>query len=75
MNLYILKRKHIPDYCYDMAESFIVRAKSPKNARRICSNNAGDEGANIWLFAKHSTCRKLKADGKEEMLIREYNAA
>lgn len=73
---------------YDKAFGFVVRAESEDQARQLANKNAGDEkfeqlegyGAspgspNAWLDAKYSTCEELSADGKAEVIIRDYASA
>lgn len=60
---------------YDMAYAFVVRAKSPKAARKQAHFNSGDETRTIedtWFNPKYSTCKELKADGKEGEIVRDY---
>ena len=59
---------------YDEAFGFVVRAISAREARRLASEQAGDEGADAWLDSKKSTCEILRDRGKVGVIIRDFNA-
>ena len=54
---------------YDEAEGFVVQSDCAKDARQIASENAGDEGAAVWLDAKRSTCKIIDPHRKTPHLI------
>ena len=60
---------------YDIATSMVVRASNRARARKLASEHCGDEGKDAWLYATHTTCEELHADGKECVIIRDYKAA
>lgn len=71
MQLWILKRKSGP-LKYDETHGVIVRAASPAAARKLAADVAGDEGRDVWLYAKNSTARVLKAEGVEGVVMIDY---
>lgn len=69
MNIYHLHVKPGFDSPYDSYLGFIIRAKSAKQARKIASKNAYDEGGCVWLDKKYSYCKIVKLDGKEGVIL------
>lgn len=73
---------------HDSVHGFVIRASSEGHARSIADANAGWEnagngwsgcGLNIlnkpkhpWLDSKLSDCVELTADGKEEVILKDY---
>jgi hypothetical protein len=53
---------------------FVIRAKSESAARTLAAEHAGDEGPEAWLSPGSATCTELHADGREEVIMRDYNA-
>lgn len=58
--------------CADHAQGFVIRASSPRAARKIAAANKGDEEESVWLDPKYSTCSELKTEGKAEVILRDY---
>jgi hypothetical protein len=52
MHIYLLERLEAASY--DEYRGFVVIAKSSKQARKICSEAHGDEGATVWTDPKRS---------------------
>ena len=82
MNLYLLKPINPDagpwDPWYDRAFGFVVRAKSPTMARKIADENAGDENriaGHPWLYPAMSSCKVLRADGPEGLILQDTHAA
>lgn len=77
MKLYILEPKSEAPWTpwYDKCFCFICRTSSAKAARRIAADNAADEGFKVWLSPKYSSCKELKAEGEEELIIRQVENA
>jgi len=76
MKLWILTRKQESkrwDVLYDVALGFVVRAGSEKKARQTASEQAGDEGREAWLDAKHSDCELLTPDGEAGVILCDFN--
>lgn len=71
--LYILEAKK-PWREYDTAAAFIVRAKNVKSARIMAGLEAGDEGMGAWHNPKLTSCKILKDSGKEQIILRDFNA-
>jgi hypothetical protein len=71
MQIWFLDRP-VTGACYDAVLSFIVRAESEGRARQLAAENCGWEGPNMWL--KTATCVPLTDQGKEEIIVREFNA-
>ena len=64
------------DPWYDKAFGFVVRAESEAEARAmVAEGEAGDEGAEAWLNAEHSTCEELTSEGEAMIIIRDFAAA
>lgn len=78
MKLYLLTllqndaTKDIP-HC-NIARGFIIRAKSPSAARKIASENSGDEQYETWIYPFKSKCEVLNPNGEQELILRDYNA-
>lgn len=70
--LYLLKS--LREFYPDTTDGFVVRARSPREARTVAAANCGDEGREFWLHPGTSTCRELRADGLTEMVLRDFNA-
>lgn len=70
MSLYHLER--IEEAGWDEAIEMVVRARSAQVARKIASEYAGDEGAATWLNVELTTCRELKVDGAEGLIVRDF---
>ncbi len=69
MKLYVLTRRH---RYHDEAVAFVVRAKSPRAARRMASQHCGDEGPDKWMDTYSVTCKELRAEGKPKIIVRDY---
>lgn len=73
MKLYILKRL-IGRPVYDANNGFVIRAHDAADARRMASENNGDEGAATWLDPDLSTCAELTDDGERGVILQDFNA-
>lgn len=71
--LWILSSKE--PFMYDAAEAFVIRAPSPRTARKLAAENHGDEEPAIWLDVSRSTCKLLKEDGESEVILRDFNSS
>lgn len=63
---------------YDKCFGFVIRAETEQRAREIADADAGDENReenHPWLDPEQSTCTELTAEGKEEQIIKDFNAA
>mgnify|MGYP001561315923 FL=1 len=74
MKLYLLRRKRNGMLGYDEAHGMVVRARSASRARAIASENAGDEGATTWKDAERSSCSYLIPEGREGLVLLDFNA-
>ena len=72
MKLYLLKRRN--GCGYDETAGFVVRARSFANARKVAGLEAGDEGGNTWRSSATSSCELIRTEGKEEVILRDFNA-
>ena len=72
MKLYVLQRFEVS---YDEADTFVIRAASPRAARRVASQHCGDEGPEPWMDVKESSCKELRSDGEQKVIIRDYHEA
>ncbi len=70
--LFILKR--LDDPGYDENLGFVVSAKSNRQARVWASANSADEGKNVWLDVKRSSCKQLKANQWLSTHLTSFNA-
>lgn len=59
---------------YDVTCGLIVSAHSPREARKLAAFQRGDEGEQVWLSTKRSTCKELKANKKAGIVMRDFNA-
>ena len=73
MKLYVLRR--IDEASYDEARAMVVRAKNSRMARKIASGHRGDEGCDVWLNPVKTSCKELKVDGPEEMIVCDFYEA
>lgn len=73
MPLFRLERKSASPV-YDVAEGFVVRAKTISEARQLASLRHGDEGSETWLQARHSICNEINPDGPSQIILRDFNA-
>jgi hypothetical protein len=60
---------------YDKCNGAVVRTTSEEEARKAMSQVSGDEGVDVWLDPKLTTCVELSADGPPEMVISDFSAA
>lgn len=77
MKLWILKAKK--PVGYDSYNSFVVRAESEKNARKLAAESKGDENyisrpVSFWESPDFSSCEELTALGPEEIVVGSFNA-
>jgi hypothetical protein len=76
MKLYYLKRE-----CeYDEPCAYVIRAQSPKHARKIASEDYTEYGwdkeqAVDWLNPSLTTCKVLKTEGKPGIIIQDFYEA
>lgn len=74
MKIYLVERTDI--VTYDEYDSFIVIAKSPKRALRICYEKTREQGWDCAIFKKENTTIKiLKPSGtKDKIILGSFNA-
>jgi len=60
---------------YDKVFGFVVRAKSAKEARSLCAQQAADEGAEVWLDKKLTSCKVLYSNGPSLIILKEVHWA
>ena len=62
------------EHTYDCAYGFVVRAISPKAARRavVDAKQFGDEGPDVWLDPTATKCKQLNPDGRAGIVLRDY---
>ena len=70
MHLYVLER--LKSGGYDEAMGFVVRAPNVRAARKIASENAGDEGAEVWLNTMMTSCDLLTHKGHGCVILRDF---
>ena len=73
MSLWILKRKYyISGHGNGVSNGFVIRASSEKAARQLLKHYkhlVRGEGIETWLNPDESTCEKLTANGKEDIIL------
>lgn len=58
----------------DVADGFVVKAYLSAEARRIASEQAGDEGSALWLDTGKAVCKELMPRGPSKVILRSFNA-
>lgn len=77
MALWLLKphnAKEDPRWGYDCHYGMVVRANLPSHARAIAADQFGDEGSEVWLDPKATSCKKIKTEGKPEVILKDFRA-
>ena len=64
----------------DVADGFVIRAKSEERARQIAAANGADEtdrngGKSPWLDASLATCEAIDPSGAEGIILTDFSAA
>jgi len=78
LKLYILKPKrteaadNLMRRGYDNSLAHVVYAYSPKQARRLASEDGGDQGPEVWTNAEYSTCKELKTPKVAGIVISDH---
>jgi hypothetical protein len=73
MKLWLIET--IQDCGYDVANAFVVRAETEKEARKFASKGRGDEGEKHWLDESKSTCVQLSAGkGPLGIILRDFTS-
>jgi hypothetical protein len=57
--------------CYDGMESCAVVAYDEGEARALASKAHGDEGPDVWLDVKRSSCKMIDMHSSSRVLIRD----
>lgn len=60
---------------YDRAFGFVVRAETELEARKLAAGDAGNEGSDVWLNEKLTSCDELFIEGDHEIVIRDLRRA
>jgi hypothetical protein len=60
---------------YDKAFGFVIRASTEVDARQLASQNAGDEGKDVWLDAAKTRCQVIDPNGPPNVLCRDFASA
>jgi len=64
---------------YDKYFGFVIRAKNPNSARKLAHSNAGDEkffgDDSVWLNKNYTSCKELKSEGEEDLIIEDFRGA
>ena len=76
MRLYILQRLDGADY--DENDGFVIRAEDSKEARKIASEQAGEENRitrrSPWLQPTLTSCKTLNIAGKPGVIICDFHS-
>ena len=59
---------------YDYYDSFVIRAKSQKEARSMAYAKATTREQDMWLESKHSVCKEVTSKGDSVILAASFNA-
>jgi hypothetical protein len=57
----------------DEMRGVLIRAHTSHDARRRASFVSGDEGMDVWLDHKKTTCEQIQQEGEELVLLRDFN--
>lgn len=68
MKLYHLKRFE-DNVGWDEIAEAVVRAKSPRTARKLVAAEERPCAKNEWVDPKYSTCRVVRTDGPAEVVL------
>ena len=60
---------------YGKAFGFVVRAETEEEARKLASEDCGEEGKEAWVSGKYSGCMALRIEGKAKIIIRDFASA
>lgn len=61
---------------YDMVLSFVICAETEIDARVLASQNAGDEGEDVWLSSYTSYCQEYQPPeitSEPRVIMRDFN--
>ena len=72
MPLFLLERKGSTGY--DETRAVVVRAENAQRARRVAAQEVGVSDKDVFLSAKTSSCKFLFQEGKEELIIKDFQA-
>ncbi len=73
MALFYLENQELDD-SYDVAVAFVIRAEDEAEARKIASQDAGDEGSSLWLDPRRSSCAILSDKGESKVICRDFKS-
>lgn len=59
---------------YDEYHGHIVVATSPEEAQKLCAENPGDEGADVWLTNVSIEEVGYPLDGTPRIILSDFNA-
>lgn len=77
--IYVLERKDPDPRVVDVVNGFVLVARHNKHARKMASAACGDEGPDVWLDKKHSTCRPIgvpyerHTTKRERIVLRDFH--
>jgi len=74
MPLYLISRDMEDVGVYEYME-FVVRAKGPKQARRLAAEASSDEGYNCWIDPALTKCKAIRGMGDSAVVLGAYRAA
>jgi hypothetical protein len=60
----------VPETTYDQNVGVVLIAETVQEARELASDNAADEGANVWLDRRKSTITEIGTAGSDEQKSR-----
>lgn len=59
---------------YDKKHGYVIRAASEREARKMASTHASDEGSAVWRDPESTTCVQIDIDGDPEVLMIDFCA-
>lgn len=71
MKLFVLYKEE--ETLWKEVESFLIRAKNHKEARKLASEQAEYEGSQIWLDSNKSSCEIIVVEKEAAVIMKNYN--
>ncbi len=72
MKLYLVERRDASMVKYDEYSGFVIRAKSPRAARKWAADECSDEGPEVWMDVKLTKVQELKPEGVVDTILSDH---
>lgn len=69
-----IKGHEVKRWTWDCVYGIVVRARSEEKAREVAYHEAGDEGGDVWLDPKLTSCEALTGKGESGVVLRDFLA-